>query len=172
MSSDGSSRYGIIISCLRQRMEITMYSWQSRSNIIYINTSPNDFETTYEHIDMINVYPLFCNNMIKQCFNRQITNLTRLQGSHDKVKFKWGSSGLVVIIFQLCILVLEFYFFHLNGKSISIFHFLTNIYFLNWCKFHSLYKTTSLKNLTDLQLVKEYYYFSLKNMVIMWNTFI
>lgn len=143
MSSDGSSRYGITISCLRQRMKITVYSWQSRSNIIHINTSTNDFETTYEQIDMMNVNPRFCYYMRKQCFNGQITNLTRLQGSHDKMKLKWGSSGLVVIIYILCIVVLEFYFFHLNGKSILIFHFLTNIYFSNWCKFHGLYTTTS-----------------------------
>lgn len=126
MSSDGSSRYSIhvTISCLRQRMEITVYLWQPRSNIIHINTSTNDFETTYEQIDMMNVYPRFCYNMRKQCFNGQITNLTRLQESHDKMKFKWGSGGLVVIIYILCIVVLE-----LNGKSILIFHFLTNIYF-------------------------------------------
>lgn len=140
MSSDGSSRYSIhvTISCMRQRMEITVYLWQPRSNIIYINTSTNDFETTFEQIDMMNVYPRFCYNMRKQCFNGQITNLTRLQESHDKMKFKWGSGGLVVIIYILYIVVLE-----LNGKSILIFHFLTNIYFSNWCKFHSLYKTTS-----------------------------
>lgn len=140
MSFDGSSRYSIhvTISCLRQRMEITVYLWQPRSNIIYINTSTNDFETTYEQIDMMNVNPRFCYNMRKQCFNGQITNLTRLQESHDKMKFKWGSGGLVVIIYILCIVVLE-----LNGKSILIFHFLTDIYFSNWCKFHSLYKTTS-----------------------------
>lgn len=78
MSSDGSSRYDITISCLRQRMKITVYSWQSRSNTIHIKTSTNDFETTYEQIDMMNVYPLFCYNMRKQCFNGQITNSTRL----------------------------------------------------------------------------------------------
>lgn len=68
--------------------QITVHLRQSRWNIIYINTSVNDFEMIFEQKRYDELLSTFCNNMRKQRFDGQIANLKRFQGSQNKMKFK------------------------------------------------------------------------------------